>query len=113
MEDLLGKKCKPCEGGVPRLREKEISIYFSKLASKWDVRDNVKIRKIFKFKGFKEAMEFVDKVAMLAEKEGHHPDLCINYNKVSIELTTHAIKGLSENDFIVAAKIENIYGNKS
>lgn len=113
MDDLAHKKCKPCEDGTPPLKEDEVSFYLSKLDSKWMVQDNTKIKRKFKFKSFKEAMEFVNKIAVLADKEGHHPDFCVSYNKVFVTLTTHAIKGLSRNDFIVAGKIENIYGNKS
>ena len=74
----------------------------------WEVVDNKKIRHEFKFKDFKEAMAFINKVAEIAESEGHHPDIHIFYNKVTIELWTHFIGGLHENDFIVASKIELI-----
>ena len=66
------------------------------------------LEKKFKFKDFVEAMKFVNKVAVLAEKEGHHPDITINWNRVTLQLSTHAIKGLSENDFIMAAKIDQL-----
>ncbi len=75
----------------------------------WKVAiDSNKIVRIFSFKDFKESMNFVNKVADLAENEGHHPDILINYNKVSVELTTHAVGGLSVNDFILASKIDQI-----
>lgn len=106
--DLTQKKCVPCEGGVERLREKAIQAYLSYLTSIWDVVDNKKINQQFKFKDFKQAIEFVNKVAELAEAEDHHPDIYIFYNKVRLELWTHAIGGLSENDFIMARKIEEI-----
>lgn len=109
MEDLLYKKCKPCEGGMPPLNKDEVSVYLSQINSDWSVEDNAKIKRKLKFKNFRDAIEFINKIAVLAEEEGHHPDFCVNYNKVFIELTTHAIKGLSQNDFIVAKKIENIY----
>ena len=86
--------------------ESAIAIYLPKLKNMWNVVDGKKLHSIFIFKDFKQSMKFVDKIAKIAEKEGHHPDMTINYNKVVIELTTHAIGGLSENDFIVAAKIE-------
>lgn len=70
----------------------------------WELQENRLVRR-FRFKDFKEAMAFVNKVADLAESEGHHPDIYISWNRVRLELTTHAIKGLSENDFIMAAKV--------
>lgn len=73
----------------------------------WELKED-KIERKFEFKDFKEAMAFVNKVADIAESEGHHPDIEIKYNKVEIELSTHAIDGLSENDFIVAAKIDRV-----
>ena len=84
--------------------EEKIKAYTSAVPT-WEVLDNLRIKKEFKFKDFKEAMVFVNKVAEIAEAEQHHPDISIFYNKVSIELSTHAIGGLSENDFILAAKI--------
>lgn len=74
----------------------------------WKTADNKKIERNFKFKDFKEAMIFVNRVAEIAEAEGHHPDVFISYNKVRVELTTHAVGGLSENDFILAAKIDRL-----
>lgn len=108
MTDLIQKKCVPCEGGVPTLTEEEINKYMAELKDGWEVLEGKKIYKIFKFKDFKETMVFVNKVADLAENENHHPDIAIHYNKVDIILWTHKIGGLSENDFILAAKIDNI-----
>lgn len=73
----------------------------------WKLKEN-KIRKVYRFKDFKESMRFVNKVADLAEEEGHHPDILVSWNKVTLTLTTHAIGGLSRNDFILAAKIDKI-----
>ena len=106
--DLTQKKCVPCEGGTPPLRNEEIEKYLSQLKTKWDVVEGRKIKKQFIFEDFKKAIEFVNKVANIAEREQHHPDIHIFYSKVTIELWTHAIGGLSENDFIIAAKIENL-----
>lgn len=108
MIHLTDKKCVACEGGMPPLNEKEIAGYMAELKNPWEVVDNKKIKKEFKFKNFKESIEFVNKIAHLAESEGHHPDIYILYNIVGIELWTHAIGGLSENDFIMAAKIETL-----
>ena len=104
--NLTDKKCVPCEGGTPPLDAGKISTYLEQLRSQWEVLDQKKIRKEFKFKSFKEAIAFVNTVADLAESEGHHPDIHVLYNRVVIELWTHAVGGLSENDFILAAKIE-------
>ncbi|MEK7546752.1 MAG: 4a-hydroxytetrahydrobiopterin dehydratase [Patescibacteria group bacterium] len=124
MINLSDKKCVACEGGVPPLGEKEIGEYLGQIKKGWEVIDpstsldaardkslrasGKKIQKEFKFKDFKEAMEFVNKVAAVAEEESHHPDIHIFYNLVEIELWTHAIWGLSENDFILAAKVDNL-----
>ena len=101
--ELSNKKCKPCEGNILPFTEKQAKEYLKQISG-WKIKDN-KIIKEVKFKNFRENMIFVNKVAEIAEQEQHHPDLQISYNKLKITLTTHAIKGLSENDFILAAKI--------
>ena len=98
--------CVPCEGGTEPMEKAEVAKYLTLLKSSWAVIDDKIIEKKYTFKDFKEAMEFVNKIAMIAEEQGHHPDIYISYNKVVIKLTTHAIGGLSTNDFIVASKIE-------
>ena len=91
------------------MKGKEIQEYLGKLQGKWEVIDEKKIQKQFSLKNFKEALAFINKVGEIAEFEGHHPDIRLfGYKNVEIELSTHAIGGLSENDFIVAAKIEQI-----
>jgi 4a-hydroxytetrahydrobiopterin dehydratase len=110
--ELLSKKCKPCEGGVPPMSPDEIDKYTGGIDGKWKVMENKKLEREFSFINFRHTMDFVNKVAGIAEEEGHHPDMCVHYGKVEIELTTHAIKGLSENDFILAAKIDRIINNK-
>ena len=107
MEDLINKKCVPHKKMVA-LKQEEIKDYLSQLKEGWEFLEFNKITKEFKFEDFAKAMEFVNKVAVLAEKEGHHPDIEIHYNKVNIILWTHFINGLSINDFIIAAKIDNI-----
>ncbi len=103
--DFTKKHCVPCEGGTPPLPAESIKDYL-KYAPGWiAATDSKKITREFKFKNFKGAMAFVNDVAKIAEGEGHHPDLHIFYNVVRVELSTHAIGGLSENDFILAAKI--------
>lgn len=104
--------CVPCEGGTKPMDKKEIETYLTLLKTPWEVSSDKKsIKKQFKFKDFKEAMGFVNKVADVAEEQGHHPDIYVYYNKVEIMLTTHAVKGLSVNDFIIASKIEILQTN--
>ncbi|HUZ92930.1 MAG TPA: 4a-hydroxytetrahydrobiopterin dehydratase [Candidatus Paceibacterota bacterium] len=102
-EDLSKKHCIPCEGGTLPIPPASVANYLERVPG-WSSPDNLKIVKEFEFKDFKEAMGFVNKLALIAEAEGHHPDIYIFYNKVRLELSTHAIGGLSENDFILAAR---------
>ncbi len=104
---LYQKKCAPCEGYEKPLRSGEVIKYLNQVKD-WEVIENRKIKNDFKFKNFKEAMVFVNQIAKLAEEEQHHPDIYIFYNRVNVELYTHAIGGLSENDFIMAAKIDKL-----
>ena len=106
--DLAKRKCIPCEGGTEPFSPQEVETYMSYLKEGWEVVDGVKIQHKYKFEDFKKAMEFVNKVAEIANEEDHHPDIFISYSRVTITLSTHAIGGLSPNDFIVAAKIETI-----
>ena len=103
---LEQKKCVPCEGGTPPLTLEQITDYQKQLQTPWELQGIIKISKKYIFKDFKESMAFVNKVAVLAESEQHHPDIYIFYSTVRLELWTHAIGGLSENDFIMAKKIE-------
>ena len=109
MVNLLQKKCIPCEGrGINPFTRDEVKDYLAQVSG-WTLDKNAKkISKEFKFKNFVEAMKFVEQVADIAETEGHHPDIHIHYNKVLLELSTHAIGGLFENDFILAVKIDAI-----
>lgn len=106
--NLGKKKCKPCEGGIPPLNTKEVEEYMKQLKDGWSVTENQKISKEYSFVNFRHTMDFVNKVADLAEDEGHHPDMHVYYGKVVIELWTHAINGLSENDFILAWKTDRL-----
>ena len=107
MQDLTQQKCVPCEGGVEPLKRAEFQPYLDAV-NDWSVVDNdLQIEKEFVFKNFKQALAFINKVGEIAESEGHHPDIYLhNFKKVKISLMTHAIKGLSTNDFILAAKID-------
>lgn len=103
---LLDKKCVPCEGGMPPLTAEQIQPLIAEIQG-WTVQDNLRLFKEYSFKNFSEALAFVNKVGTVAESEGHHPDINLHdYKKVTIMLWTHATGGLSENDFIVAAKID-------
>lgn len=108
MENLTDKKCIPCEGGVDPLSSEGIEAFMNIVPGWVLVEAGDRIKREFKFKDFIESMAFVNKVAEIAESEGHHPDIHIFYNKVNLELYTHAIGRLHENDFIVAAKINEI-----
>lgn len=106
---LTGKKCVPCEGGVPKYSDAEARAQLDKLSGWRLTHDGERIRKDWVVKNFLAGMEFFSSVAELAEDEGHHPDLHLEgYRNVWIEIYTHAIGGLSENDFILAAKIDEL-----
>ena len=111
MSKLIDKKCKPCEGGVLPLDLSEIHKYQKKVDG-WAIKpDENKIyflEKKFNFKNFKESQKFINRVGEVAEQEGHHPDILFGWGYAKISVTTHAIEGLSENDFILAAKIDLI-----
>lgn len=109
MTELTEAKCVPCEGGIPPLSNEEEEEYMNQVQG-WnlDREDIHRIKKTFEFEDFKESMKFVNKVADLAEEEGHHPYIYIYYDEVVFELYTHAIKGLHKNDFVMAAKIDEL-----
>ena len=111
MNDLIKKKCVPCEGGAIAFEISEIHKYQKKVDG-WNVAKNEKnnffLEKNFKFKNFKDSQNFVNSVGQISEDEGHHPDIIFGWGYAKINITTHAIEGLSENDFILAAKIDQI-----
>jgi len=107
-EPLYQKHCTPCEGGVPAFSRPK-NLEHLKRVHEWQLIDDKVIEKILLFKDFKETVAFINKVADVAETEGHHPDLLLfGWNKLKISLSTHSIDGLSENDFILASKIDEI-----
>jgi 4a-hydroxytetrahydrobiopterin dehydratase len=109
LEQLAAKKCQPCEGGVEPATIAEAKQQLEKLSGWKLTHDGQRIRKDWKAKDFPVAMHFLNRVAQIAEDDGHHPDLHLEgYRNVWIELWTHAIGGLSENDFILAAKIDRV-----
>ena len=106
--ELKNQKCQACSGNTPKFDEKQISDNLSKLDN-WSVNDEQKmIYKKFNFKTFKQALNFTNKVGQIADLEGHHPDISLGWGYSLIMLHTHAIQGLSINDFIIAAKIDEI-----
>ncbi|GAB4191020.1 MAG: 4a-hydroxytetrahydrobiopterin dehydratase [Simkaniaceae bacterium] len=108
-DDLRQKKCSPCKGNEKPLHGDSLSHYFAKLMNDWDLVEEHHLEKEFSFKNFKQALDFVNKVGALAEQEGHHPDIFLTWGKVILKIWTHKIKGLSENDFILAAKCDEIF----
>jgi 4a-hydroxytetrahydrobiopterin dehydratase len=102
---LASRHCVPCEGGTPSLTEQEWQPLLNQLEG-WEVRDGERLAKEFRFKDFVQAVDFVNRITPIAEAEGHHPDLQVGWGRVLVELTTHAARGLTENDFILAAKID-------
>ena len=111
MNDLTKKKCAPCEGGVLPFDTSEIHKYQKKVDG-WDILKNEKkifyLYKKYEFKNFLESQIFINKVGEISENEGHHPDILFGWGYAEIKITTHAIEGLSENDFILAAKIDQL-----
>jgi 4a-hydroxytetrahydrobiopterin dehydratase len=107
--ELSDKKCVPCEGGVAALTKAEAEKLRGKLAADWQLAEDAKsIRREFKFKDFYRAMSFTNAIAHIANIEDHHPDLEVGWGYCRVTFSTHAIKGLSENDFICAAKIDKV-----
>jgi 4a-hydroxytetrahydrobiopterin dehydratase len=109
MSDLAKKRCIPCEEGGEPLTPAQAEGLLSELHDDWMVVDDAHMLvREFRFKNFAEALAFANKVGAVAEEENHHPDLTVGWGRVGVELSTHAIHGLSENDFVLAAKIDEI-----
>ena len=104
---LADKTCVPCRGGVPPLSADQTGPLASQV-DHWDVVNNHHIEKEFKFSDFKTALDFVNKVGAIAEEQGHHPDICFGWGKAEVTIWTHKIDGLTESDFILAAKIDRL-----
>ena len=107
-QKLAEKRCVPCEGGMPAFTPGQIKKYLPKLSKGWQIVDNKMLVKEFKFPDYLKTTGFVNQVALIAHAEDHHPDMHVSYSKVIIEWSTHAVGGLSENDFILAAKIDQL-----
>jgi 4a-hydroxytetrahydrobiopterin dehydratase len=108
MSKLSEQKCIPCSIGTPPMENEEIQKYKKELKEDWKVVDDHHLEKTLKFKNFKEALEFTNRVGEIAEKEGHHPDIFLAWGKVELTVMTHKIDGLSESDFVFAAKVDEI-----
>jgi 4a-hydroxytetrahydrobiopterin dehydratase len=107
MSELAKKSCVPCKGGVPPLRGEALQA-LQQYVDEWDVVEEHHIIKTFRFPDFVTALDFVNKVGTIAEEEGHHPDIYLTWGKVEITIWTHKISGLTESDFILAAKIDKL-----
>ena len=105
--DLAHQKCKPCEGGVSPLTPQEITRLLQQL-DRWEYRDGV-ITKTYEFRNYYQTMAFVNAAAWISHREDHHPDMTVGYRKCRVDYCTHAISGLSENDFICAAKLDALF----
>ena len=107
MNGLAARECVPCRGGVAPLKGQEIARLLSELEG-WEVVNEHHLRKEFNFPNFREAQGFVDRIGNLAEEQGHHPDICFGWGRAEITIWTHKIDGLTESDFILAAKIDRL-----
>lgn len=106
--DLASRSCVPCAGGVPPLQGDDLKTLLAQLGTGWSVIDDHHLQKEYKFKDFRQALEFVNRVGVLADEQGHHPDIYLAWGKVRIEMWTHKINGLTESDFVFAAKADKV-----
>ena len=107
MSELAEKQCIPCRGGVPPLTDEEITPLAAEIPD-WNVIDGHHLDRTYSFSNFREALDFTNQVGELAEEQGHHPDIYLAWGKVGVQLWTHKIDGLTESDFVMAAKIERV-----
>jgi 4a-hydroxytetrahydrobiopterin dehydratase len=107
-EELSAKKCIPCSGDTPPLTEESVQRLQDELGHGWEVVDNHHLEKAYNFPDFRQALDFVNRVGGMAEEQGHHPDIYLTWGKVRITIWTHKIDGLTESDFIFAAKVEKL-----
>lgn len=108
MTDLADRRCEPCEGGTEPLRGEALAQLHGELGQGWRVVDEHRLEKEYSFPDFREALAFVDRLGEVAEEQGHHPDVYLAWGRVVVTLSTHSIGGLSENDFILAAKADRV-----
>lgn len=110
MNDLAAKSCVPCRGGIPPLAGHELDRLLDLLNNDWEVVNGHHLRREFRFPDFLSALGFTNVIGQVAEAEGHHPDIHLAWGRATVEIWTHKIDGLTESDFILAAKIEQAYG---
>lgn len=110
MTDLTREQCEACSGSTPRLAPAEVEQLRGDLDMGWEVREGRSLRRELRFKTFSEAFAMATRVALLAEAEGHHPELTVGWGHLDVELFTHAVAGLTRNDFIFAAKLDQLTG---
>jgi 4a-hydroxytetrahydrobiopterin dehydratase len=108
MSELAEKECVPCKGGTPPLKGEELKSFEQKLGGGWKVVNEHHLEKQYKFKNFREALDFTNKVGELAERIQHHPDIYLAWGEVKLTLWTHKIDGLTESDFVFAAKVNSL-----
>lgn len=104
--ELAAKNCIPCRGGVPPLEGGEIERLLRKLGGGWNAVNDHHLEKQYEFNNFREALDFTNSVGAIAEEQGHHPDICLSWGKVGLKIWTHKIDGLTESDFVLAAKAD-------
>ena len=109
MSDLANKECVPCRGGVPKLAGAELEALQARLGSGWQVIDGHHLAKTYTFADFRQALAFTNRVGELAEAQRHHPDILLAWGKVELLIWTHKIDGLTESDFVFAAKADTLY----
>ena len=107
MNELASKTCVPCKGGIPPLKGAELDELRRQLPG-WEIVEEHHLRKVFRFKNFREALDFVNRVGELAEEQGHHPDISFGWGRVEVTVWTHKIDGLTESDFVFAAKTDTL-----
>lgn len=111
MTDLAEQTCVPCKGGVPPMEAEEADRFLARLDEGWDVVETHHLERTYEFSDFAEALAFVNRMGEIAEEQGHHPDIHLSWGRVGVEIWTHKIDGLTESDFVLAAKFDRAYEN--
>lgn len=109
MSELATKQCVPCKGGIPPLKGEELAKLLEKLGGAWKVENEHHLEKEFRLKNFRDALSLTNRIGEVAEAQGHHPDIYLSWGQVKVTIWTHKIDGLTESDFILAAKIDELY----
>lgn len=104
--DLAARQCVPCRGGVPPLAGEELDTFHAELGDTWELVESHHLEKLFSFDDFRQALDFTNKVGELAEEQDHHPDIYLAWGRVKVTIWTHKIDGLTESDFVFAAKVD-------